>query len=44
MMVTVKEGVVAVENLDAKQTDVHVKREKMSTKDYEKELAKLQIE
>ncbi len=40
----VKEEVVAVADLDAKQTDVHVKREKMKKKDYEKELAKLQIE
>jgi polyphosphate kinase 2 len=40
----VKGDVVAVENLDAKQTDIHVKREKMKTKDYEQELAKLQIE
>ena len=39
-----KEEVVAVADLDAKQTDVHVKREKMKKKDYEKELAKLQIE
>ena len=39
-----EEKVVAVADLDAKQTDVHVKREKMNTKDYEKELAKLQIE
>ena len=31
-------------DLDAKQTDVHVKREKMKKKDYEKELARLQIE
>jgi polyphosphate kinase 2 len=39
-----KEDYVAVEDLDAKQTDVHVKREKMNKKDYEKELARLQIE
>jgi len=35
---------VAVKDLDAKQTDIHVKREKMKTKDYEQELAGLQIE
>jgi polyphosphate kinase 2 len=40
----VKGDVVAAEDLDAKQTDIHVKRKKMKTKDYEKELAKLQIE
>ncbi|HTP09296.1 MAG TPA: polyphosphate kinase 2 [Anaerolineae bacterium] len=39
-----KDEIVAVEDLDAKQTDVRVKREKMNKKDYEKELAKLQIE
>jgi len=39
-----KEAVVAVVDLDAKHTDVKVKREKMKKQDYEKELAKLQIE
>ena len=39
-----KEAAVAVENLDAKKTDVRVKREPMNKKDYEAELAKLQIE
>src|SRR3974377_2429658 len=39
-----KEDVVAVENLNVKKTDVKVKREKMNTKDYEKELANIQIE
>ncbi len=39
-----KEEVVAVADLDAKQTDVKAKREKIKAKDYEKELAKLQIE
>ncbi len=38
------EAVIAVEELDAKKTDVHVKREKLSTKEYEKELAPLQVE
>ena len=40
----VKGDVVAAADLDAKQTDIHVKRKKMKTKDYEEELAKLQIE
>ena len=39
-----KEEIVAVENLDAKQTDIRVKREKLNKKDYEAELARLQIE
>ena len=42
-----KEKVVAVADLDAKQTDApagRVKREKMKKKDYEKELARLQVE
>jgi polyphosphate kinase len=39
-----EEAVVAVKDLDAKQTDLKVKREKMSKKDYEQELATLQIE
>jgi len=39
-----EEKVVAVADLDAKQTDVKVKREKMKKKDYEKELARLQVE
>jgi polyphosphate kinase 2 len=39
-----KVAVVAVEKLDAKRTDVKVKREKMKKKDYDAELAKLQIE
>src|SRR5512143_3611 len=39
-----KEAAVAVQNLDAKKTDIKVKREKISKKDYEQELAKLQIE
>jgi polyphosphate kinase len=42
-----EEAVVAVEDLDAKQMDApagRVKREKMNKKDYEQELAKLQIE
>jgi polyphosphate kinase len=39
-----KEEVVAMVDLDAKQTDMRVKREKMNKKDYEKELARLQIE
>src|SRR3974390_2999100 len=42
-----KEEVVAMADLDAKQTDAPagpVKRERMKAKDYEKELAKLQIE
>jgi polyphosphate kinase 2 len=38
------ETVVAAQDIDAKQTDIHVPREKMKTKDYEKELAPLQIE
>lgn len=42
-----KEAVVAVTDLDAKKTDApagRVQREKMKKKDYEQELAKLQIE
>ncbi len=42
-----KEAIVAVKDLDAKKTDAptgRVKREKMNKKDYEQELAKLQIE
>ena len=39
-----KESVGAVQAIDAKQTDVHVRRAKMKTKEYEKRLAKLQIE
>ncbi|NTU64337.1 MAG: polyphosphate kinase 2, partial [Chloroflexi bacterium] len=39
-----KEEVVAVADLDAKHTDVKIRREKLNKKDYEKELAKLQIE
>jgi len=42
-----REKVVAVADLDAKQTDApagRVKREKMKKKDYEKELARLQVE
>jgi len=42
-----KEKVAAVADLDAKQTDApagRVKREKMKKKDYEKELARLQVE
>jgi len=39
-----KEEFVAVADLDAKHTDVKVKREKLNKKDYEKELARLQIE
>ncbi len=35
---------LALEEIEAKQTDVRVKREKLSTKEYEKELAPLQIE
>ena len=33
-----------MEKLDAKKTDVKIKREKMKKKEYEAELAKLQIE
>ena len=40
----VKNDVVAVQDLDARQTDIHVTREKMKTKDYEQELAQLQVE
>jgi polyphosphate kinase 2 len=42
-----KEKIVAVADLDAEQTDApaeRVKREKLKTKDYEKELAGLQVE
>ncbi len=35
---------LALEEIEAKQTDVRVKREKMGKKEYEKELAPLQIE
>jgi polyphosphate kinase 2 len=40
----VKSEVVAVQDLDARQTDIHVAREKMTKKEYEKELAVLQVE
>jgi polyphosphate kinase len=40
----IRQDVASVEALDEKQTDVHVQREKMKRKEYEKELTRLQIE